>query len=170
MKKYPYRPDLDERDFALITLLQLDGRMPLTELGGRLGVTHATVRSRLERLRTRGIIRITAVADPSKVGFPTQVILGIVGNLAHMPQIEKQLTQLEEVSYVATTTGRLDFIVVASFGSDTDLREFLVHKLSKIEGIRSTETFHILSLGKRVWQWRLPSRRTPERRPVEQRR
>lgn len=159
--------DLDELDFALVGLLQKDGRMPLTELGERLGVSHGTIRNRLDRLVTNGVMKITAVVDPPKVGFPTQVLLGIVGTLAQMPEIEKQLSELEEVSYVATTTGRLDFIVAASFESDAALRDFLTRKLAKIQSIRATETFHILSLGKRVWQWQVLSRKRAEGKPSD---
>lgn len=156
----PFAYQLDDLDFALIALLQRDGRMPLTELGSRLGVSHGTIRNRLDRLVGEQVIRITAVVDPAKVGFPTQVLLGMTGGLKEMPETERQLTQFEETSYVATTSGRLDFIVAAAFPSDAELREFLTRGLSKVDGIRATETFHILSLAKRAWQWQIPARKT----------
>lgn len=147
---------LDEVDLSLIDELQRDGRKPLTTLAQRLGVSHGTVRNRLERALTSGVIRISAVVDPAKVGYPTQVLMGISADLTQLEAIEKKLSRFEEVTFVATLTGRLDFLIFAAFASDAHLREFLVHKLSKIPGIRATETFHILTLGKRVWQWEVP--------------
>ena len=156
---YPFDSQLDQLDYAIIDFLRDDGRMPLTELGHRLGVSHATVRNRLERLVAEKVIRITAVVDPAKVGFDTHVLFGITGGLKEAPEIEKALAEFEETSYVATTSGRLDFIAAAAFSSDEELREFLIRKLSKVRGIRATETFHILNLVKRTWQWKMAPRK-----------
>jgi Lrp/AsnC family transcriptional regulator for asnA, asnC and gidA len=147
---------LDELDVALISLLQEDGRAPLTELGERLGVSHGTVRNRLDRLLAGQVIRIAATVDPTSVGYPNQVFIGISADLQHMAEIEKQLTALEEVTFVSTITGRLDIMIGAALVSNSHLREFLFQKLSQIRGVRSTETFHTLSQVKRVWHWKIP--------------
>ena len=149
--------NMDVLDRAIISELQRDGRVPLTELGSRLGVSHGTVRNRLERLLEEQVIQIVAVIDPAKAGFPTQVLLGIGAVLDRMLTIEKELARLSEVYFVSTTTGRLDFLVAAAFASDFQLRDFLARKLSKIDGIRATETFHIIHTGKRLWQWKIPA-------------
>jgi len=156
--KVPATLSLDQLDLALIGQLQRDGRKGLTALAKDLGVSHGTVRNRLDRLRASGILRVSAVVDPAKIGYPIQVLIGASANLAQLEPAEKELSRLEEVTFVATLTGRFDFLIFAAFASDVHLREFLVHKLSKIKGIRSTETFHTLSLGKRVWQWEVPVR------------
>ena len=41
---------LDQIDCQMIELLQKDGRIPNTEIAKKLGVSEATVRSRLNRL------------------------------------------------------------------------------------------------------------------------
>ncbi len=148
---------MDVLDRAIISELQRDGRIPLTELGSKLGVSHGTVRNRLERLLKEQVIQIVAVIDPAKAGFPTQVLLGIGAVLDRMLTIEKELARLSEVYFVSTVTGRLDFLVAAAFASDFQLRDFLARKLSKIEGIRATETFHIIHAAKRNWQWKIPA-------------
>ncbi|MBI4278488.1 MAG: Lrp/AsnC family transcriptional regulator [Armatimonadetes bacterium] len=147
---------LDQLDLALVAQLQQAGRTPLTELAARLGVSHGTVRNRLERLLSARVLRVVATVDPAKVGFPAQVLIGIHGDLHRMAAIEKQLAEFEEVTFVSTLTGRLDFVIGAVFVSDAALRDFLVNKLSTVKGIRGTETFHVLNLGKRLWQWEIP--------------
>ncbi|MFT6763535.1 MAG: DNA-binding Lrp family transcriptional regulator, partial [Candidatus Aldehydirespiratoraceae bacterium] len=42
--------DLDPLDRKLVALLRTDGRAPVTTLARQLGVSRATVNSRLERL------------------------------------------------------------------------------------------------------------------------
>src|SRR3989304_154559 len=144
---------LDKVDLELLPHLQQDGRRSLTELGEKLGVSHGTVRNRFQKLVTHGIAKVVAIVDPKVVGFPVQVLIGINADLRHMESIEKQLAGFEETTFVLTLTGRLDFIVGAVFSSPGELRRFLVKKLSRVEGIRRTETFHVLDFGKRIWHW-----------------
>ncbi|MGQ0572438.1 MAG: Lrp/AsnC family transcriptional regulator [Armatimonadota bacterium] len=150
---------LDPVDLALISELQKDGRLPLTELSGKLGVSHGTVRNRLEKLIQEGLIKVAAVVDPAKVGLSTQLLLGINADLGQMLAIEKELARFPEVYFVSTTTGRLDFLIAAAFPNDSELRQFLARRLSTVEGIRATETFHILHSSKRLWEWEIPARR-----------
>ena len=157
---------LDQLDLALIGQLQRDGRKALTALAQELGISHGTVRNRLERLLASGVVKVSAVVDPAKIGYPLQVLIGVSANLTHLEPTEKELTRFEEVTFVATLTGRFDFLIFAAFASDVHLREFLMHKLSKIRGIRATETFHILNLGKRVWQWEVPVRKPSAARAI----
>jgi len=148
---------IDALDLAIISQVQEDGRVPLTKLGRKLGISHGTARNRLERLLAAGVLRIAATVDPLKVGSPVQVLIGINSDLARMTEIEKQLAEFDEVTFAATITGRLDFVVGAAFRSATHLREFLAEELSKIKGIHGIETLHMLNLGKRVWQWAVPA-------------
>ncbi len=147
---------LDALDLALIRHLQHDGRVSLTELAGVHKVSHGTIRNRLDRLLRSGVIRISAVVDPARVGFPTRVIMVLNAGLAEQEAIEQSLAQLSEVTFVATVAGRFDFIIEAVFASDVHLRDFLVRKLSRIKGIQDTETLHVLNLSKRMWHWEIP--------------
>ena len=66
---------LDQIDCQMIELLQKDGRIPNTEIAKRLGVSEATVRSRLNRLIEEEYIQIEAVSNPIKLVYK---ILGVL--------------------------------------------------------------------------------------------
>jgi len=157
----------DSLDAALIAALQIDGRLSFTELGTKIGVSHATIRNRLERLLAHEVIRTVAVIDPIKVGFPVQVLIGIRADLNAMSEIGERLSDLEEVFFVAATTGRFDFFIFAALSSDEHLRDFLTRKLARIRGLRDTETFHVLSMTKRIWDWRPRIARVEARRSAK---
>jgi Lrp/AsnC family transcriptional regulator for asnA, asnC and gidA len=146
----------DRVDHELIALLQEDGRMPLTELAKKLGVSHGTVRNRLQRLTSGEVLRMAAIVDPAKVGFPTHVYIGMGVELDRVIEVERHCLRFEEVFFVVTVTGRYDIILGAAFPSDAGLRDFLTKKLSGLRGIRLTETLHVLNTGRRLWQWRIP--------------
>ncbi|MDR7468434.1 MAG: Lrp/AsnC family transcriptional regulator [Armatimonadota bacterium] len=154
--RFPGAVPLDALDLALIGQLQSDGRASLTDLARALRVSVGTVRNRLHRLVRSGVVRIAAIVDPARVGFPTRVIIVLNAALAHQEAVERALAGLPEVTFVASVAGRFDFMIEAAFASDAHLREFLVHRLSRIKGIQDTETLHVLSMGKRMWHWVIP--------------
>jgi Lrp/AsnC family transcriptional regulator, regulator for asnA, asnC and gidA len=148
--------NLDNLDRALIGQLQRYGRASLLSLASKLGVSHGTIRSRLNRLLGTQTLSVVGIVDPWKVGFPTLALIGIRADLKRFAQIGEALVTLEELTTVAATTGRYDFVVWGNFRDDRHLLDFLSEKLSKVTGITSTETYHILSLQKRIWQWDIP--------------
>jgi Lrp/AsnC family transcriptional regulator, regulator for asnA, asnC and gidA len=148
--------ELDHVDRALIGYLQAEGRAPLLSLASRLGISHGTVRSRLNRLLRDKVISVVGIVEPKKVGFPMSALIGIRADLKRLEATEEALVRFDELTTVATMTGRYDFFVWGNFRDDSHLLQFLTHQLSKIPGIRATETFHILSMNKRIWQWKIP--------------
>ena len=68
---------LDDVDRAIISELQVDGRMSYAELGPRVGLSQAAARQRVNRLTERGVMQIVAVTDPLSLGLSTQAMVGI---------------------------------------------------------------------------------------------
>ena len=66
---------IDRVDCEIIRLLQKDGRIANTDIAKKVGISEATVRSRLDRLVKENYIQIVAVSNPMKLGFK------IVGNI-----------------------------------------------------------------------------------------
>ena len=77
------KKDIDPVDCLMIELLQKDGRISNTEMAKTIGISEATVRSRLNRLIKEEIIQIVAVSNPLKLGFE------IVGNIRIHVEVKK---------------------------------------------------------------------------------
>ena len=60
---------LDQIDCQMIELLQKDGRISNTDIAKEIGLSEATVRTRLNRLIQEEFIQIVAVSNPIKLGF-----------------------------------------------------------------------------------------------------
>ena len=142
---------LDSLDAQLIELLEEDAQQSSETLGKRLKVSSATVRRRTKRLIQNRVMRIIAVTDPSKVGYPLSVVIAF--DVAHdrLDTMTKLLSKRPEVRWVATTTGRFDLIIIARFSSTEELANFAQKELPKIEGIKDCETFVCLHLEKAVY-------------------
>jgi len=60
---------LDAFDRKIVNLLLSDGRMPVTEIAQKIGLSKTPCQMRVNRLRKEGVIRgFRAVVDPAKLG------------------------------------------------------------------------------------------------------
>tara|TARA_A100001391_G_scaffold18672_1_gene10389 strand:+ start:64 stop:537 length:474 start_codon:yes stop_codon:yes gene_type:complete len=65
----PMDSQLDAYDRKIVDLLLADGRLPVTEIAARIGLSKTPTQTRLARLREAGVIRgFRAVVDPAKLG------------------------------------------------------------------------------------------------------
>jgi Lrp/AsnC family transcriptional regulator for asnA, asnC and gidA len=154
---------LDEFDRCIIVLLQRDGRLSNVEIARSLGLAEGTVRKRLDRLLSEGIIRIMAVAEPAPLGLAASIIIGIQTELGQLNELAQRLAAIPEVHCVNVVTGTYDVIIEAVLPSGEHLLSFLVDKVAKIPGVKRTETSHVLQVVKRACDWVVPeSSASPE--------
>jgi Lrp/AsnC family leucine-responsive transcriptional regulator len=60
---------LTQTDYKLLEMLGHDGRIPVTELANRVGMSKSACQVRLKRLQTDGyILGFRAILDPTKLG------------------------------------------------------------------------------------------------------
>jgi Lrp/AsnC family transcriptional regulator, regulator for asnA, asnC and gidA len=154
-KKDPHRKteEIDKIDCKIINLLQKDGRLSNTTIGKKLGISEATVRTRLHRLIKEEFIQIVAVSNPIKIGFQ------IVGNMRmqihgkKMDHVIGELEKIEPIWFVAQTTGGTDIYAEFVVKSLDELSTLATNKINKIDGIIRTDTSLILKFIKRRYDW-----------------
>ena len=131
----------DATDEQIIRLLTEDGRQDSETLAKKLHLSAATVRRRLKKLMQNDVLRIVAVVDPTKFGLALSAIFAF--DVAHnkLTSVLEALAKRPEIRWVSTTTGRYDIIAQARFASNDQLAEFVEKELTKIKGVRDSETF-----------------------------
>ena len=102
---------LDKLDCRMIRLLQIDGRMSNIAIAQKLGISEYTVRNRLKRLLGNKTIKIVAVANPIDLGFEIAGNLKIKIDLKKADQVLENLKKIDELIWVALTTGGTDIDV-----------------------------------------------------------
>lgn len=141
--------NLDSLDSQIINELRWDGRQANTEIARQLGVSETTVRNRIQRLVKKGLIRISAAVNLSRLGYGLDVAVGIHCSAGQVPEVMRDLVAMPEIRIISHVTGRYDFLVTASFRSTDDLISFLAHRLGKIPGVERVETMHVLQVVRR---------------------
>jgi Lrp/AsnC family transcriptional regulator for asnA, asnC and gidA len=145
-------PGLDPVDRLLLRELQTDARQSNVSLAAKVGLTEGAVRRRIDNLLASAF-RIVAVGDPELLGLTTHAVIGIRAQVGEIERLASDLAEMRELSYVYETTGQFDIIVVGFFGSNGQLREFLIKKLAKVSGVIDSDTFLVMRTVKRSFRW-----------------
>jgi Lrp/AsnC family transcriptional regulator for asnA, asnC and gidA len=144
---------LDQIDCRMIELLQKDGRIPNTDIAKEIGISEATVRSRLNRLIEEGYIQIVAVSNPIKLGFKIVGILRIKVDITKIEKVTKELSKIKSIWFVVHATGDSDIYTEFVARSLDELNDIIFNKVYKIDGIVRPETSLILKYIKRRYDW-----------------
>ena len=144
---------LDTVDCQMIELLQKDGRISNTEIAKRIGISEATVRTRLNRLIEEEFIQIVAVSNPIKLGFDIVGNIRIHVDIKKMDKIIKELKMLKPLWFIVQTTGGTGIDTEFVVKSLEELNELIFERINKIDGIIKTETSLFLKYIKRQYDW-----------------
>lgn len=135
---------MDEIDHAIITELQLDGRLTNQELAARVGLSPSPCLRRVRRLEREGIISGYAVlVDQAMYGLPLTVFTSITlshHNTETVSGFETQIQQIEHVQDCFMMTGTSDYLL-RIVAEGLEAYEALVRdKLHVIPGIATIES------------------------------
>jgi Lrp/AsnC family transcriptional regulator for asnA, asnC and gidA len=144
---------LDQVDCQMIKLLQKDGRISNTDLAKEIGISEATVRTRLNRLINEEYIQIVAVSNPIKLGFKIVGNIRIHVEIKKMDEIIRELKKLKPLWFIVQTTGGTGIDTEFVVKSLDELNELIFEKINKIDGIVRTETTLFLKYLKRHYDW-----------------
>lgn len=121
------------------------------------GITERMVRYRIKRMVEEGLITISAIVHPQKVGYSivADVLLEVETGL--IQDVARKLTGFACISYVAYSIGETD-VSVQVFGKDpAEIYQFITEVIGKIPGVRKTTTSIVPAIVKDVYQWRIPA-------------
>jgi DNA-binding Lrp family transcriptional regulator len=133
------RLPLDELDLSLIRELTSDGHESNSEVARRLGVSDVTVRRRIQRLESHGILRIVAAVDPVATGDVTAVAFAFCRHTTDDDTLRAALADEPAVIAAYTSIGTATCILLLGAKSDAELQEFSSIRLWALPGIQSVE-------------------------------
>jgi DNA-binding Lrp family transcriptional regulator len=133
---------LDELDHRLVSVLREDGRAPISKLAAILGISRATVQSRLDRLiETGAVLGFTVRFRQDHDVRAIRAIMMIEVTGKSTAAVIRQLGGLPELHALHTTNGTWDLIRADSLADfDRVLRE-----VRTIDGVLNSETSILLS-------------------------
>jgi DNA-binding Lrp family transcriptional regulator len=136
---------MDMIDRKIIAELQAQGRVTVTELAQRVGLSVAPCHRRLRELERAGAIRgYRAVVDPAAIGLGFEVLVQVTmdrEDAATVAEFERGLAEIPEVRHAERLFGDPDYLLrvaTADIGAYQTLRD---ERLATLPGVgRLTST------------------------------
>lgn len=146
---------IDQFDKKILDLVAQDGRISITELAERVGLSKTPCQSRLRHLVEAGFIEgFKAVLNPSKLGLDhvafAEVKLTSTKEeaLASFNAAVKKVKEVEECHMIA---GRFDYLLKIRTHDIRRYRDVLGEKISALPFVASTSTSVVMETVKEAW-------------------
>lgn len=138
-------PDVDDIDHELLRLLTENGRRTFSDLAGRIGLSVAATKRRVDRLRELGVITgFTAQIDHTKLGWNIEAFaeMRFTGTTG-AEEIIRSAATMPEVQAVFTTAGDPDALIWLRVRDVHELRR-IITKLRHAGNVTGTKTLMVL--------------------------
>jgi DNA-binding Lrp family transcriptional regulator len=136
---------MDAIDRKILAELQADGRLTVTELAHRVGLSVAPCHRRLRELeRTRAIRGYRAIIDPATVGLGFEVLVQVTmdrEDASTITEFERRLAGIPQVRHAERLFGDPDYLVrvaTADLGAYQALRDEKLATLPGVQRLTST--------------------------------
>lgn len=117
---------IDPTDIAILDVLQQDGRLSVSEIGRRVGLSQPAASERIKRLEERGIITgYTACVDPEALGLAMQAILRLKTTHENISRALQLFDETPEIVGVDRVTGEDCFVLRVLVPRPADLERIV---------------------------------------------
>ncbi len=139
---------LDSFDHAILRELAVDGRMSVTELANRIGLTKSPAQARLRRLEKEGVIvGYRALIDPHHIDAAhiafVEIKLSDTRELAlcAFNEAVRNVPEIEECHLIA---GSFDYLLKVRSRDIASYRRVLAEHISNLPHVTSTSTHVVM--------------------------
>ena len=141
-------PELDRIDRKILTILQREARISMTDLAREVGLSATPVWRRVKELEERGVIRGQVVlVDREKVGLSI-LVLAHVSLVRHsegaVEQLERLVATRREIIECHAITGEADYVLKVVAADMKAYDQFLQQHIFKLPGVSSVRSNVVL--------------------------
>ncbi|MBO9100276.1 Lrp/AsnC ligand binding domain-containing protein [Rhizobium sp. B230/85] len=140
--------EIDHFDRKIMDALVEDGRMTITDLSKRVGLSKTPCQVRLKRLMEDGyILGFHARLDPQKLGLDhiafAEVKLSDTREKA-LEEFNSRVAKIKEVEECHMIAGQFDYLLKVRTSDVRKYRQVLGEKISSLPHVASTSTFVVM--------------------------
>lgn len=149
-------PMLDEKDLAILRLLQQNARMTVREISDAIHLSTTPVHERIKRLEEAGVIKQYAtLLDHAKVKKGLMVICYVSlkqHNKTAGARFIKAILEMNEIIECYNISGDFDFMLKVVAENMEDYYNFHVNKLSEADNIGNVQSVFVMGIIKQTHQ------------------
>lgn len=137
--------EFDRFDQAILTTLAEEGRVSITELARRIGLSKSPTQARLRRLEECGvIIGYRAILDPIRLGLDHVAFVEVrmldTGEKA-LAAFNDAVSRIAEIEQAHLIAGNFDYLLKVRTADMRSYRRVLAEKISTLPGVSATSTY-----------------------------
>ncbi|MGN6818465.1 MAG: Lrp/AsnC family transcriptional regulator [Sphingomonas sp.] len=137
--------EIDEFDRKIIAALRADGRMTITDLADRIGLSKTPTQLRLRRLLESGVIRgFRAIVDPRQLGRNhvafAEVKLSDTREQA-LNAFNAAVLRVPEIEECHMIASNFDYLLKVRTADILEYRKVLGERISSLPHVANTSTF-----------------------------
>jgi Lrp/AsnC family transcriptional regulator, leucine-responsive regulatory protein len=147
------KSNLDAIDRKILTLLQENGRTTNVKLAAEVGLSPPTVLERVRKLEEHGVIqKYVALLEPAKIGrgMSAYVLVSLTHHTKkNIDKFRREIRLQPEVLECYHLAGEGDFLLKVVEKDIDAYRDFLVGRLTGMEGVQQVRTMIVFETIKR---------------------
>ncbi|HEX5392299.1 MAG TPA: winged helix-turn-helix transcriptional regulator [Rhodocyclaceae bacterium] len=140
--------DLDKIDRKILDILQQDGRISITDLSERVGLSATPCAERIRRMEREGVITgYYARVNPQALGLSLLVFVEIKLSAKSgdvFDKVKKQLQYVPEVMECHLVSGDFDYLVKARIKEMGEYRRLLGEVLKKLPATAESRSYVVM--------------------------
>ena len=131
---------IDDMDRQLIDMLSRDARTSNRKIALDLDVTEGTVRGRIKRLQSDGLLSFTAITSVDLGTANKLAFIGVQADMGNLRDIADTITAIPAVTSVLVTMGRFNILAICLFDELADLHAVASDQILALDGVHHVET------------------------------
>ena len=148
----PTNVALDQKDLAILKLLQYNARVTIKEISDKVNLSTTPVYERIKWMEETGVIRQYAtLVDPAKLNKHLMVIVYVSlkqHNKTAGSKFVKAINEMSEVLECYSISGEFDFMLKVLVEDMNVYYDFHVNRLSEIENIGNVQSVFVMGVVK----------------------
>lgn len=143
---------LDETDLRILRAMQTDGRLTVTDIAERVGLSQSPCSRRIAILEKEGVIRgKQALLDAKRLGYGTLIIVRIKlhgHDTKMLDAFKKAVREIPEIQIALLVLGDFDYYLRIMVRDIEHYQQLLQKKLVTLPGVREMQSSVILEVVK----------------------
>lgn len=135
---------LDRFDAAMLRVLSTEGRISVTELARRIGLSKSPTQARLRRLEESGVILgYRALFDPRRIGAAHVAFVEVKlsdTREAALAAFNAAVAEVPEIEQCHLIAGGFDYLLKVRTSDITSYRRVLAERVSSLPHVTATST------------------------------
>jgi Lrp/AsnC family transcriptional regulator, regulator for asnA, asnC and gidA len=136
---------LDYINYRILDVLSKNSSLPFVELAKQIGISDATIHTRVKKLMTLGVIKkFTIFVDNDLLGYDHLAFINLKIERGRTEETTNNLMKIEEILEIHEIYDKFDLLIKIRTKNLDNLRDIIVNKILSINYIKETELMTVL--------------------------